>query len=124
MLIIVTFLILFSAASKAKQQQQQQQQHHQCWLDDYRQSVRELVNPSELLLVPPPPPSVELLQTCVEECNKSGYCCGNRLDDTLREDWGGTSGWQKMSCSNGCEMAYYAKDVTQCKYHCGGTIVI
>lgn len=63
---------------------------------------------------PPDPPDSALLQTCVDVCKNNGFCCGNRLSGEAS-----ASSHALLSCSNGCEMAYYAEDLDECKYHCG-----
>jgi len=55
----------------------------------------------------------DTLQKCVDKCFEAGHCCGNRLDgvDTASSN-------QRLSCANGCEMAFYSSEVSQCKQHC------
>jgi len=57
--------------------------------------------------------TAEKLQKCVDKCFDQGHCCGNRLkgEDTEASN-------QRLSCANGCEIAYYSKNVKQCKRHC------
>jgi len=57
--------------------------------------------------------TAEKLQKCVNKCFEQGSCCGNRLNGEDTE-----SSNQRLSCANGCEIAYYSTDVAQCKWHC------
>jgi len=52
-------------------------------------------------------------QRCIDECEKQGFCCGNRLNGEAPH----TSA-ERLSCSNGCEIAYYSADVFECKDYC------
>jgi len=54
-----------------------------------------------------------LLQTCIEECQEEGFCCGNRLNGEAP-----TTSNNRLSCANGCEIAYYSKDVAECQSYC------
>ena len=59
--------------------------------------------------------NADLLQICIDECAKAGFdCYGNRLNG---ENSNGTSS-DTLSCADGCEIAYYSKNVTDCKEGC------
>jgi len=58
--------------------------------------------------------TAKILQKCVDKCVLLEHCCGNRLD----EDGDFYSSNQRLSCANGCEIAYYSKTLDECKGHC------
>jgi len=53
------------------------------------------------------------LQTCIDKCLPNGHCCGNRLNGECP-----ASSNQRLSCANGCEIAFYRSTVDQCKQDC------
>jgi hypothetical protein len=57
--------------------------------------------------------TAEILQTCIEKCMISGDCCGNRLNGEAPH-----SSNARLSCANGCEIAYYRATVKECKADC------
>jgi len=54
-----------------------------------------------------------VLQKCIEECEKQGFCCGNRLNGEAPY-----TAAERLSCANGCEIAYYSTKVSECKDYC------
>lgn len=82
---------------------------------DEQHSSRTLEKSSPCLATCDPKDSLtaDTLQKCVDRCSAAGHCCGNRLygEDT-------TSSAMKLSCANGCEIAFYSRKVDQCKSHC------
>ena len=54
-----------------------------------------------------------VLQKCIDQCATVGYYCGNRLNGECPN-----SSNQRLSCANGCEIAYYRSNVAQCKADC------
>jgi hypothetical protein len=57
--------------------------------------------------------TASILQKCINQCLTLNHCGGNRLNDECKE----TSN-QKLSCANGCEIAYYRSTVEECKSDC------
>ena len=58
--------------------------------------------------------SADLLQTCIDKCHEEeGLCCGNRLNGEAPH-----SSNNRLSCANGCEIAYYSESVSECKGYC------
>ena len=55
----------------------------------------------------------EILQNCINTCITQGHCGGNRLNGECI-----SSSNEKLSCANGCEIAYYTSTVNQCKADC------
>ncbi len=53
------------------------------------------------------------LQKCIDLCKPLGHCCGNRLNGECPD-----SSAMRLSCANGCEIAYYRSTVAQCKADC------
>ena len=54
-----------------------------------------------------------ILQTCIDKCAPLGHCCGNRLNGEAPY-----SSAERLSCANGCEIAYYRSTVDECKADC------
>ena len=55
-----------------------------------------------------------VLQKCVDICLENGFCYGNRLAEGACT----VTAANLLSCSNGCEIAYYSSSVDQCKAYC------
>ena len=55
-----------------------------------------------------------VLQKCVDRCLENGFCFGNRLAEGACTD----TTDRLLSCSNGCEIAFYSTSVGQCKDYC------
>lgn len=60
-----------------------------------------------------PPLNYHLLEKCINRCKKEGFCCGNRLNGEAL-----SSSWNKLSCANGCEIAYHSNSKSECKASC------
>lgn len=54
-----------------------------------------------------------VLQQCIDKCKTLGHCCGNRLNGECP-----ASSNQRLSCANGCEIAYHRSTKWQCKQDC------
>jgi len=59
--------------------------------------------------------TAKLLQKCINRCKNQGaqYCCGNRLNGEAP-----SSSNNRLSCANGCEIAYYSSELSKCKIAC------
>jgi len=58
--------------------------------------------------------SANLLQTCIDKCHEEpDLCCGNRLNGEAPN-----SSNNRLSCANGCEIAYYSENISECKAYC------
>ena len=57
--------------------------------------------------------SATILQKCIDQCMTLNHCCGNRLNGEAPF----TSN-MRLSCANGCEIAYYRSTVAECKADC------
>jgi hypothetical protein len=54
-----------------------------------------------------------ILQTCIDQCMMMGHCSGNRLNGECL-----VSSDKRLSCANGCEIAFYTSTVDECKSAC------
>jgi hypothetical protein len=54
-----------------------------------------------------------ILQTCIDQCMMMGHCSGNRLNGECP-----ASSNRRLSCANGCEIAFYTSTVDECKAGC------
>ena len=61
--------------------------------------------------------TANILQTCIDKCEPLGHCCGNRLNGEAP-----FSSNRRLSCANGCEIAYYRTTVDECKVDCAAVL--
>lgn len=54
-----------------------------------------------------------ILQKCNDQCLTLNHCCGNRLNGESPD-----SAAERLSCANGCEIAFYRSTVEECKSDC------
>lgn len=57
--------------------------------------------------------TANILQKCVDHCMLLGHQCGNRLNGEP------SASDTRLSCANGCEIAFYSSNVKECKADCG-----
>jgi len=55
----------------------------------------------------------DILQICINKCMTDSHCCGNRLNGEAPY-----SSAARLSCANGCEIAFYRSTVALCKADC------